>query len=131
MAIGNVWKAEEKFVVQFSNVKPKEKKIIMSSFQDWNKSGSGFHKDGTEIYLFSNTNLDERGVFSLVKNMPFPFTEEKKSGKTRQIRTKHIAKQKSLTEKKNSDKVKIRKPSTCSRCGKLGHNSRRCDAVSQ
>lgn len=123
MAIGSVWKTDDKFVIQMSKVEPKEKRLIFSTLKDWSNSGQGFHKDGTEVFLFSNKSYDEEKVFQLVKNMPFPFTEEKKNGKSRQIRTNYIAKQDSLTSSKRRAKVGGR---TCSRCGIKGHNSRTC-----
>jgi len=123
MATGTIWKTDDKYVVQFSEVKPKEKKVIFNNLQGWNQSGSGFHKDGTEIFLFNNKEENEKQIFSLIKNMPFPFFEEKKSGKLKKIRTKHAEKP-DLTKKKSC--VKIGGSRTCSKCGAKGHNSRTC-----
>ena len=123
MAIGSVWKADEKFVVQFNKVKPKDKRIIDKTFQEWNPSGSGFHRDGTEVLIFSNSLLDEEKVFNLVKNMPFPFTEEKRNGTSKRIRTSYTGKQGGLTGSTNNAKIGGR---TCSKCGIKGHNSRTC-----
>lgn len=124
MAVGVLWKTDEKFVVQFSHVKPREKTVIFNSLKEWKESGSGFHKDGTEIFLFSNTTLDEDKVMSLVKSFPFPFTEEKRNGTTRKIRTKCTAKRKILTSTEKPAKIKGKR--SCSRCGQIGHNSRTC-----
>lgn len=126
MAIGSLWKADDKFVVQFSNVKPREKSVIFSSFKEWKESGSGFHKDGTELLLFSNQMLDEEKVFSLVKSLPFPFTEEKKNGDSKKIRTQHknIIDVQPLTRSQNH--AKIAGGRACSKCGHRGHNSRTC-----
>lgn len=126
MAIGSVWKADDKFVIQFNKVKPKEKRLIFSTLKDWNNSGQGFHKDGTEVFLFSNHLFDEEKVFQLVKNMPFPFTEEKKNGTSRKIRTNYTAKEDSLTPSKKHGK--IRGSRTCSKCGIKGHDMRTCKA---
>lgn len=127
MAIGTVWKEEEKFVIQFNKVKPKERSLIFKKLTDWKETGSGFHKDGTEVYLFSNTMYDEEKVYSLVKSMPFPFTEEKRNGKICIIKTEYDRelKRRRLTEKKDRVKIGGR---TCSKCGVKGHNSRTCKA---
>lgn len=129
MAIGSLWKEEEKFVIQFNKVKPKEKSLIFKTLTDWKKTGSGFHRDGTEVYLFSNTLYDEEKVFSLVKSLPFPFTEEKKNGQSKTIKTEYDreAKRQRLTEKANCAKIRGGKRS-CSKCGAKGHNSRTCKA---
>jgi hypothetical protein len=124
MTKGSLWKAEEKFVIQFDNVKPKDKKVILNSLQGWRESGSGFHRDGTEILIFSNKALDENVVRSIVKNMPFPFTEEKNNGTSKKIRTCYKAKKDGLTESQSRDK--IAKGRACSKCGLKGHNSRTC-----
>lgn len=124
MAVGILWKTDDKFVVQFDKVNSKDKKIIKKSFNEWSPSGSGFHKDGTEIFIFSHKNLDEEIVISLVKSLPFPFTEEKRNGTTRKIRTKCTAKCKTLTSTEKPAKIKGKR--SCSRCGQIGHNSRTC-----
>ena len=125
MAIGSVWKEEEKFVIQFNNVKPKEKRLISKTLNDWKESGSGFHRDGTEVLLFSSHLYDEERVYQLVKSMPFPFTEEKKNGQSKSIKTEYDRelKRRRLTEKKKRVKIGGR---TCSKCGEKGHNSRTC-----
>lgn len=126
MAIGSLWKNDDQYVVQFNNVTPREKSFIKKNFNAWKESGNGFHKDGTEILLFSTKEQDEKEIFSLVKDMPFPFTEEKKNGQSKKIRTKHIPKAKGLTTEKK--RVKIGEGRTCSKCGIKGHNSRTCKA---
>lgn len=127
MAIGSLWKEEEKFIIQFNKVKPKEKSLIFKTLTDWKESGSGFHKDGTEVYLFYNNLYDEEKVLSLVKSFPFPFTEEKKNGQTKAIKTEYDREQKRqrLTEKAKRVKIGGGKRS-CSKCGAKGHNSRTC-----
>lgn len=125
MAIGSFWKTDEKYVIQFDKVKPREKTIIFNTLKEWSESGSGYHKDGTEIFIFSNKTLDEENVYGLVKSMPFPFTEEKRNGTIKKIRTNHTTKKLDLTSQKNDVKIGGR---TCSKCGVKGHNSRTCKA---
>lgn len=125
MAVGSVWKTDEKFVIQFNEVKPKEKTIIFNTLREWSESGSGYHKDGTEIFIFSNKTLDEENVYGLVKSMPFPFTEEKKNGTSKKIRTAYMQKKQGLTRSQKDAKIGGR---TCSKCGVKGHNSRTCKA---
>lgn len=126
MAIGTIWKADDKFVIQFNNVKPREKPIIFNTLTGWNQAGSGFQKDGTEIFIFCCKTTDENKVFQVVKNFPFPFTEEKKNGQSKKIRTQHVStpKAKGLTRSTIHDKIDGGR--TCSRCGQKGHNSRTC-----
>ena len=126
MAIGSFWKNEDSYTVQFNNVTPREKSLIIRTFDNWKNSGNGFHKDGTEILLFTTTEKDETKILSLVKNMPFPFTEERRNGTSRKIRTNYTAEQKRLTETKNYGKISGGR--TCSKCGVKGHNSRTCKA---
>lgn len=126
MALGSVWKADEKFVVQFNDVKPKEKKLIFNNFQDWKQTGSGFQKNGAEVFIFSNSFYDEEKVMKLVKSLPFPFTEENRNGGSKKIRTQHnhTTEEQPLTSSKNHGKIKGSR--SCSRCGQKGHNSRTC-----
>lgn len=124
MASGSFWKNENNYTVQFNNVTARDKKIISKTFNDWRETGNGFHKDGTEILLFSTQEQDEKKVISLVKEMPFPFTEEKKNGQSKKIRTKYAEKCKGLTARKKCGKIGGSR--TCSRCGIKGHNSRTC-----
>ena len=120
MAQGSLWKNDGKFVVQLSKVSRKDKKVIFDTFQEWNKTGAGFNKDGTEIFLFTRTGVEDKEVFSLVKGLPFPFTEEKSNGISKKIRTKYAV----LT--KTSVRAKVQQGRTCSKCGIKGHNSRTC-----
>ena len=69
---------------------------------------------------------DEKKILSLVKEMPFPFTEEKKNGQSRTIRTKYSRGRKGLTARKSCGKISEGR--TCSKCGIKGHNSRTCKA---
>lgn len=124
MAIGSLWKNDDHYIVQFNNVTPREKSFIKKNFNEWKEAGNGFHKDGTEILLFLSREQDEKKIFSLVKDMPFPFTEEKKNGQSKTIRTKYAGKRKGLTAAKSCGK--IRKARTCSKCGDSGHDSRNC-----
>ena len=124
MAVGSIWRADNKIVVQFNQVKPKDKKIIKKAFEEWSPSGSGYHKDGTEVLIFSNKHIEEDKVIGLVKQMPFPFTQERHTGTSTKIHTNHTTEQKGLTSIKNPDK--IRGSRTCSKCGVKGHNSRTC-----
>jgi hypothetical protein len=126
MAIGSIWKADDKFVIQFNNVKPREKPIIFNSLNGWSQSGSGFQKDGTEIFIFSNKTEDESKVFQIVKSFPFPFTEEKKNGESKKIRTQHNDKTKAQPLTRSPLRAKIGGGRTCSRCNQKGHNSRTC-----
>ena len=126
MAVGSMWKADDKFVVQFSHVKPKEKPVIFNALKGWVQSGSGFHKDGTEIFIFSNKLHNEDKVVSLVKSFPFPFTEEKKNGESKKIRTQHKDKVEAGHLTRSVVRAKIGEGRTCSRCGNKGHNSRTC-----
>lgn len=125
MTTGSVWKAEEKFVIQFNGVSQKDKRFILKTLQDWKESGFGYQKDGTEVLIFSNKALDEKSVRTLVKNMPFPFTEEKKNGTKKVLRTKYKEMRKGLTARKKS--AKIGEGRACSNCGICGHNSRTCE----
>lgn len=126
MASGSFWKNENNYTVQFNNVTPRDKRIISKTFNEWRETGSGFHKDGTEILIFSTQEQDEKKIISLVKEMPFPFTEEKKNGQSKKIRTKYAEKRKGLTARKKCGKISGGR--ACSKCGAAGHNSRTCRA---
>lgn len=126
MAVGSIWKTDDKFVIQFNNVKPKEKPIIFNSLVDWNQAGSGFQKDGTEIFIFCYKTTDESKVLQVVKNFPFPFTEEKKNGESKKIRTQHNDKVKPEVLTRSLVRARMEGCRTCSKCGGKGHNSRTC-----
>lgn len=119
MTNAKVWKTEEqKYSVQFDNVKPKDRRTILSIFSSWKEVGSGFHKDGTEVFIFSKQYQEEESLFKFLKTIPFPLVSEGKSGKTKKVKTK------CLTNNKKS--ATIHKGRTCSKCGHEGHNSRTC-----
>lgn len=127
MATVSFWKVEDnKYTIQFSQVKPKEKSTIFNMLNDWRETGNGFHKDGTELFLFSKSLLENEDIYKFIKNMPFPATEEKKSGESKKIRTAHKDPpgKKSLTARKISGKMSGGR--ICSQCGQAGHNKRTC-----
>ena len=133
MAEGILWKQEQdRFVVQLNNVKPKERKFIKEQFSDWNNTGHGTQKDGTEVFLYSKKAENESQIMTIVKSLPFPFVQENiKNGKIKKIKTcydnpKLQNKLEGLTKSKSSDKIK--RSRTCSRCGIVGHDMRTCKA---
>ena len=120
MANAKIWKTEEKkYSVQFDNVGPKERKTILTMFSTWREIGTGFHKDGTQVFIFSKQYSEEDSLRQFLKEIPFPVIEERKSGKIRRIKTKAP-----LTPPEK--RAKISKGRTCSLCGEKGHNSRTC-----
>lgn len=136
MAEGILWKqADNHFVVQFNNVEPRDRKLIKEKFSDWKWTGHGTQRDGQEVFLYSNNNQNEKQIIAAVKSLPFPFVQENiKNGKIKKIKTcydsvKTKKEPVGLTNSRTCDK--IRKISTCSKCGNTGHNSRRCNVVSQ
>lgn len=127
MAIAAFWKVEDnKYTIQFSQVKPKEKSTIFNLLNDWNETGNGYHRDGTELFLFSKSLLENEDIYKFVKSMPFPVTEEKKSGESKKIKTlyKEVNKKKDLTSPKIRGKISGGR--ICSQCGQAGHNKRTC-----
>lgn len=127
MATATFWKVEDnKYTIQFSEVKPKEKSTIFNLLSEWNETGSGFHRDGTELFLFSKSLLENENIYKFVKSMPFPVTEEKKSGESKKIKTLHkeSGQKKSLTDQKSRGKISGGR--ICSQCGQVGHNKRTC-----
>jgi hypothetical protein len=120
MANAKIWKTEEKkYSVQFSNVEPKERKTILNMFSTWREVGTGFHSDGTQLFIFSKQYGEEQHLREFLKTIPFPLIEEGKSGKIKNIKTRAP-----LTS--SSKRAKIREGRTCSKCGIKGHNSRTC-----
>lgn len=126
MTTGKMWKVDEnKYSIQFDNVHPKDKKIIKNILMGWNETGAGFHKDGSEILIFSRNIENEESLYKSLFAIPFPLVEEKKSGKILSIKTSASRKQKkSLTDPFSG--AKVRKPRTCARCGNNGHDTRTC-----
>lgn len=127
MVTANLWKIENNtYSIQFNKVNPKDKKVIFKLLNDWKETGIGFHKDGTELYIFSKTLLEEENIYNSLKHLPFPLTEEKKNGSIKTIKTKfkHTKRSTSLTKQEKS--AKIKEGRSCSKCGRKGHNSRTC-----
>lgn len=127
MATASFWKVDEnKYTIQFSKVKPKEKSTIFNLLNGWKEAGNGFHRDGTELFIFSKELLGDEDIYRFVKNMPFPVTEEKKNGESKKIKTlfRDTTKNKDLTSRKKYDKMSGGR--ICSQCGQAGHNKRTC-----
>ena len=118
------WKIESnKYAFQFNHVKPKDRKVIFTLFKGWETTASGFHKNGTELFIFSKSLLEDESIYKFAKNIPFPTSEQKKDGTMKPVKN---GRNKALTKSKKS--ATIRKQRTCSLCGQKGHNSRTCKA---
>ena len=127
MVTVNLWKTETNtYSIQFNKVSPKQRKEIYKIVEDWKQIASGFHRDGSEVLIFSKTLETKENIYSFVKSMPFPVTEEKKSGELKTVKTKfnRTKRSKPLTKTKSSGKIKGKR--SCSKCGQIGHNSRTC-----
>lgn len=130
MATGALWKVEDsRYFLQFNSVKPREKAVLFDLLKDWNKTGSGYHKDGTELLIFSKN--VEGDIYKFVKQLPFPLIEEKKSGQSIKIKTAWTPGEKILKKnfnKKEKTKAASKEAGTriCSLCGDSGHNRRTC-----
>lgn len=127
MATASLWKVENnRYALQFNKVKPKERSVIFSLLKDWQETGSGFHRDGSQVLIFSKNLLEEENIYRFVRNLPFPLIEEKKTGEIKRIKTaaRREDAKKSLTEQKKSAKIKGKR--ICSKCGEPGHNVRTC-----
>jgi hypothetical protein len=132
MVNATLWKTEsDVYSIQFDRVKPKDKKEIKEIFKKWKQIASGFHRDGSELFIFSKKILENEDVYKFVKQLPYPVKEEKKNGETKVVKTQfnHTKSSKPLTSPKNH--AKIAGGRTCSRCGQKGHNSRTCNDLSQ
>lgn len=129
VAVAYLWKLDSnEYRFQINKISAKEKRNILQFFKSWNEAGSGYHKDGTETFIFSKLLNDDESIYRFAKQLPFPVVEERRNGETRQIKTQFVApkKSKGLTTPKKS--AKIGGGRTCSRCGNKGHNSRTCKA---
>ena len=129
MVTANLWKIEnDKYSIQFNRVKPKERKVIFEMLKDWRKVGTGFHSDGSEIFILLKEATENENVYPTLKQLPFPLTEEKKSGKITTIKTRYNSTKtrRRLTKSENRGKIKGKR--SCSKCGQIGHNSRTCKA---
>lgn len=127
MVTVNLWKTETNtYSIQFNKVDSKQRKEIYKIVQNWKQTACGFHKDGSEVFIFTKTLTEEENIYNFVKNLPFPVTEEKKSGETKIIKTKfnHTKRGRPLTSSKKHAKIKGQR--SCSKCGQIGHNSRTC-----
>lgn len=127
MVTVNLWKTETNtYSIQFNKVSPKQRKEIYKIVEDWKQVASGFHRDGSEVLIFSKTLETKENIYSFVKSMPFPVTEEKKSGELKTVKTKfnRTKRSKPLTKTKSCGKIKGKR--SCSKCGQIGHNSRTC-----
>ena len=127
MATGNLWKVESNiYSIQVSEINKKEKKEIKQIFKDWKETASGFHRDGSQLLIFSKELLEDENIYKFVKQLPFPLVEEKKNGELKTVKTRFsdTKTRKPLTSSKNHGKIKGSR--SCSRCGQKGHNSRTC-----
>jgi hypothetical protein len=129
MVTANMWKVETNtYSIQFNNVKRKERKVILELLEDWEEKAIGFHPDGSELYIFSKKVSDNENIYSALKKLPYPLTEERKNGSLKTIKTEfnRTKTSKNLTSSKKRARIKGQR--SCSRCGQIGHNSRTCKA---
>lgn len=127
MVTANLWKIETNtYSIQVNKVKPKERKEIKQLFKGWKETAVGFHRDGSQLFIFSKELSENENVYSFAKLLPFPLTEEKKSGQVKEIKTRFndTKRRKTLTKTKTCGKIKGKR--SCSKCGHVGHNSRTC-----
>ena len=127
MVTANMWKVETNtYSIQFNNVKRKERKVILELLEDWEEKAIGFHPDGSELYIFSKKVSNNENIYSSLKKLPFPLTEERKNGSLKTIKTEfnRTKTRKNLTSSKKRAKIKGQR--SCSKCGQAGHNSRTC-----
>jgi len=123
----SLWKVENnRYALQFNKVKPRERSVIFSLLKGWQETGSGFHRDGSEIFIFSKDLLEDEDIYRFVRELPFPIIEEKKSGESKRVKTAFRPEKikPPLTNAKGS--AKIRGQRICSQCGVAGHNVRSC-----
>ena len=129
MVTANMWKIETNtYSIQFNNVKPKERKVILNLLNDWEEKGVGFHPDGSELYIFSKKVSDNENIYSSLRNLPYPLTEERKNGSLKTIKTQFNSAKTRKTLTCSKKRAKIKGQRSCSRCGQIGHNSRTCKA---
>ena len=129
MATASLWKVENnRYALQFNKVQPKERGVIFNFLKGWQETGSGFHRDGSEIFIFSKNLVEDEDIYRFLKDLPFPLQEEKKSGESKKVKTAFIREKpkQPLTNAKGSAKIKGKR--ICSRCGAAGHNTRTCKA---
>lgn len=127
MVTASLWKIEaDTYSIQFDKVKPKERKVIFQILKDWKEVATGFHRDGSELYILSKKIVEDENIYATLKQLPFPLTEEKKSGQRKTIKTQFNSTKtrKPLTKIKSCGKIKGKR--SCSKCGQIGHNSRTC-----
>lgn len=127
MITASLWKVEENtYSIQVNKVNPKHRNEIKQIFKDWRETAVGFHRDGLQLFIFSKKLLQDESIYKFAKQLPFPLTEEKKSGEIKPVKTSfnNTKTRKPLTSTSACGKIKGTR--TCSKCGQKGHNSRTC-----
>lgn len=129
MATASFWKVQDnKYSIQFNAVKPRERKVIVQLLKGWEEIGSGFHRNGDELFIFSRSLLEDESIYKFVKELPFDTVEMKKDGTNKVVKTKNSKKTKTKPLTKVTKSAKIKGSRSCSKCGVTGHNSRTCKA---
>jgi len=127
MAIAYLWKVDgDEYRFHVNKISAKEKRSILMHFKTWNETGSGYHKDGTETFIFSKILSAADNIYKFAKQLPFTVVEEKKNGEIKIIKAVSLD---AKTKKGLTNSVKPAKTKggrTCSHCGQKGHNSRTC-----
>jgi len=127
MVTANLWKIETNtYSIQVNKVKPKQRKEIKQMFKGWKETAVGFHRDGSQLFIFSKELAKDESIYKFAKQLPFPLIEEKKNGEEKPVKTQFndTKTRKPLTSSKTYGKIKgVR---SCSKCGAKGHNSRTC-----
>lgn len=127
MVTASLWKIESNtYSIQFNKVKPKERKVIFQLLKDWKQVANGYHRDGSELFILSKKVVEDENIYKTLKELPFPLTEEKKSGQVKTIKTQFNSTKTRKTLTSSKKHAKIRGQRSCSKCGQVGHNSRTC-----
>ena len=127
MITANLWKIETNvYSIQINKVSAKHRKEIKQIFKGWKETAVGFHRDGSQLFIFSKELTKDESMYKFAKQLPFPLIEEKKSGEKKPVKTQFNSTKtrKPLTSTKTCGK--IRGVRSCSKCGAKGHNSRTC-----
>lgn len=148
LAWKNLINEQHLYLMQFCADSLKETKTITDTLKDWQQTGSGTNKDGSEILIFRKEFKDTPSWIEWTKSAPFIINEEQKDGSTKRLKTTVVlsddGKRKcglcggsghnTRTCKSNPqntvkvEPVKVKGKKICGQCGGIGHNKRTCKA---
>lgn len=108
--------------LQVEDITPKNKTKLFKALEGWKQSGVIIDpNENTNDFIFVRAFQSDSEWLSWAAGFPYEISEMSRTGSTRPLKKANKSKKVSITKGGN-----VRKRTTCSKCGQIGHNARTC-----